>query len=99
MKKMLVLLLVVSIMLEMTACGSPDQGQTRNPSKNPVEEEKEITFPLEEEITLTVWMPFANTIIETMEDNEVVELVREKTGVNLKFIHPPMGEEETALQL
>lgn len=107
MKKMLVLLLVVSIMLGMTACGSPDQGQTegadqgqtRNPSKNPVEEEKEITFPLEEEITLTVWMPFANTIIETMEDNEVVELVREKTGVNLKFIHPPMGEEETALQL
>lgn len=28
MKKMLVLLLVVSIMLGMTACGSPDQGQT-----------------------------------------------------------------------
>ena len=105
MKKMLVLLLVVNMVLGMTACGSSSKGQAgevagkEQTKAEETEKTQEITFPLEEEVTLTVWMPFANTIIESMEDNEVVGLIREKTGVNLNFIHPPMGEEETALQL
>ena len=97
MKKMLVLLLVVSMVLGMTACGSSSKGQAgevagkEQTKAEETEKTQEITFPLEEEVTLTVWMPFANTIIESMEDNEVVGLIREKTGVNLNFIHTAHG--------
>ena len=59
----------------------------------------DIEFPLKDEVTLTVWQPFSNTIIDTMEENPVIDLIKEKTGVSLKFIHPAQGEEKTALQL
>ncbi len=100
MKKMLVLLLAAGMMLGLSACGSSAGKQEEKGSEvSDTETVQEISFPLEEEVTLTVWMPYSNTIIETMEDNEAVKLIREKTGVNLKFIHPAVGEEETALQL
>lgn len=95
-RKVLSLLLTMGMILGLAACGSSG-GDGGQPSSGG--QKKEIVFPLEEEVTLTMWVPYSNTIIDTMEDNPVVKLIKEKTGVNLKFIHPASGEEETALQV
>jgi putative aldouronate transport system substrate-binding protein len=54
---------------------------------------------VDEPTTLTIWQPFSNTIIDTMEDNPVVAEIAKRTGITLKFIHPASGDEATAFQL
>lgn len=73
--------------------------EPENESSSNGTETKNITFPLEEEVTLRIWMPYSNTLIDSMEDNEVVGMIEEKLGINLEFIHPSQADEETSLQV
>ena len=103
-RKVLAILLVFLLCASLLACGSKEKtqntpGNSDNPGEASETKQDDTAFPTTKDITLTVWMPFSNTVIKSMDENPVVALIKEKTGVNLEFIHPTAGDEATALQL
>ena len=55
-------------------------------------------------VTLTVWADTKNngavgTLIEKLDDMEMLKAMEEKTGVHIECICPPVGEDETAFSL
>jgi putative aldouronate transport system substrate-binding protein len=95
-KKSLTALLALIMCVNLAACSSVSNGTSGGQSSKA---NKDTAFPTKENITLTVWVPFSNTIITSMDKNPVVSQIKEKTGVQLKFIHPAVGNESTAFQL
>jgi ABC-type sugar transport system, periplasmic component len=109
-KKLLSILLVFVLCFSLTACSSgkkdkdtaapadsaktTDGGEEQKAAENP-----DTAFPVKKDVTLTIWMPFTNTIIKSMDENPVIKMIKDKTGVTLKFIHPSAGDEATSLQL
>lgn len=74
----------------------PSAGSTSSQTLEP----EENTLPITDSpVTLTIWQSFSNTLIDTMEENPVVPVIEEMTGITLKFKHPPLGQENTAFQL
>ena len=63
----------------------------------------ETVMPIvKESITLTVWWPLESWAlggIQTLNDNEVFKKLEEMTGINLEFIHPPLGMESEKFNL
>jgi len=58
----------------------------------------------EEPVTLTLWADTKNngavgTLIEKLDDMEMLKAMEEKTGVRIECITPPVGEDETAFSL
>ncbi len=58
----------------------------------------------EEPVTLTLWADVSNngavgTLIEKLDDMEMLKLMEEKTGVHIECITPPVGEAATAFSL
>ncbi len=55
-------------------------------------------------VTLTVWADTKNngavgTLIDKLDDMEMLKAMEEKTGVHIECITPPVGEDETAFSL
>lgn len=58
----------------------------------------------EEPVTLTIWADTKNngavgTLLEKLDDMEMLKLMEEKTGVHIECITPPVGEDVTAFSL
>lgn len=58
----------------------------------------------EEPITLTLWADVSNngavgTLIERLDDMEMLKAMEEKTGIRIECITPPVGEGQTAFSL
>lgn len=66
------------------------------------ESESRIAFPLKEKVTLTYWTPFTAELsktCKTMNDTELYQELSRRTGVELEFIHPPIGQEAERFNL
>jgi ABC-type glycerol-3-phosphate transport system substrate-binding protein len=53
-------------------------------------------YPFKEEVELEVWMPSNSilaSVVPNLDDHPVFIKVEELTGINLKFITPPVGQE------
>jgi len=107
-KTLLGTLLILALLSCLISCqnnaGPAAPSGTTDPSagsasSQPLEPE-ENTLPITDSpVTLTIWQSFSNTLIDTMEENPVVPVIEEMTGITLKFKHPPLGQENTAFQL
>ena len=56
--------------------------------------EGRITYPVDTDVTLTYWMSLANNVAPNfaqMGDTPYAKAMAEKTGVNVRFLHPPSG--------
>ncbi len=77
----------------MTACNQTGKVWINEP----------MTFPLEEEVTLTWWYPFDNTFMpdfNTLSDHPFIQRMKERTNVNIQFSHPTAsGLSETKTEL
>ncbi len=115
MKKLLIIVLSLALMLVAFAGCEKDNDtdkpaktdapamDTNEEATDEVSQTIEVepnTLPISESpIELTVWQSFSNTLIDSMEENPVVPVIEEMTGITLKFKHPAVGEEATAFQL
>lgn len=78
MKRMLVCLLALSLMFAGTA------GMA-------YEELPPITYPVDTDVTLKVWMPISSSCtnhISSYAENESFQYAQQATGIGLEFIHP-----------
>lgn len=63
---------------------------------------EEVTFPLEESITVTYWAPMRTQVartVSTYEDTELYTYLQEMTNIDLQFTHPTLNEQDTAFNL
>ena len=88
------------------------QGTAKRGKRNMTEEQQEssetgeitdisqITFPLEEKVTLTAYVYASNTGGGTMKDNYVTDWIEEQTNVKIDFVYDLDGDEaKTKLNL
>lgn len=78
---------IVTGSLLMTGCSGGQNAQTAVTG--------DITFPLEETVTLDYWMPLdtnVSKITSTMADTELYQELEERTNVKINFLHPPLGQ-------
>lgn len=64
--------------------------------QNEEEQSSGITFPLEEQITLTMWAPFnvnAASVMEDFNGSLVFQEMEKRTNVHIEFIHPAIGQD------
>lgn len=63
----------------------------------------EAGMPLvEEPITLSIWMPLTanlTAVMTSLNENEVMQELERRTNVKIDFIHPPVGDASTNLNL
>ncbi len=79
MKRFLICLLALSLMLVSSAGALA------------YEELPSITYPLDTDVTLKIWMPISSSCtnqISTYAENESFQYAQEATGIKLEFIHP-----------
>lgn len=61
-----------------------------------------ITFPLEEQVTLTMWAPFnvnAASVMEDFNGSLVFQEMEKRTNVHIEFIHPAIGQDSEQFNL
>lgn len=61
-----------------------------------------ISFPLEEQVTLTMWAPFnvnASTVMEDYNGSIVFQEMEKRTNVHIEFIHPAIGQDSEQFNL
>lgn len=101
--------------MAMAACGSADSAATTDKADTKAAASAEeasgesasartkvsdITFPLDEKVTLTVYVYATNTGGGTMKDNYVTDWIEEQTNVKLDFVYDLDGDEaKTKLNL
>lgn len=44
-------------------------------------------------VTITIWRGFSSTVMKGYEDSEVFKELEKRTGVKVKFLYPPVGQE------
>ncbi len=60
------------------------------------------TYPLQTEDTITWWVQLHALVADnykSLNDTPFAQALREKTGVNIEFVHPPQNEEAERLEL
>ena len=62
------------------------------------------TYPLrtEEPVTITFWTPLnaaVSKVISNLDENIAYQKLQENVGVDIQFIHPPVGQEQEAFNL
>ena len=61
-----------------------------------------IIFPLEEQVTLTMWAPFnvnAASVMEDFNGSVVFQEMEKMTNVHIEFIHPAIGQDSEQFNL
>lgn len=88
-KEFLSLVLVISCLITLVACGGGNQANTGKKAH------REITFPLKEEVTFTVMMNGVDdgSIVSQLENNTLWKQLKEKTNVNFEFQFLQAGKE------
>lgn len=90
-KKIIALACAATVLF--TACGK---------KSTDVWDEKFSKYPIETEIDLTYWgsLPTAvSTVYNNLGETEFAKNLEENTGVNVEYIHPAAGQEDTSLSL
>ncbi len=100
------LAILLSCLLVLTSCTAlADVAEDRDAI---IREKAKMTTKVEkltdEPVTLTVWADTKNngavgTLIEKLDDMEMLKEMEAKTGVHIECICPPVGEDETAFSL
>lgn len=106
MKRILVFLLTLSLTLGMAGVFAEERTDIDRtlgtPEREAAEEKTFAMYPIGEDITLTVWVPFnsgAAKYIDSFNENEALLAAQERTGVKLDFIHPAIGQEQEQFNL
>lgn len=93
---LIIILLILSISL-FSGC------EQTNASFNVVQDKEEIKFPLiNKNVVLTYWTAMSPKVATTLKDYSQIEAYKElekRTGVKIKFIHPPIGQENEAFNI
>ena len=79
-----------------------EQASVQNPDIGTETESGGITFPLEEQVTLTMWAPFNVNAASVMEDYNgslVFQEMEKRTNVHIEFIHPAIGQDSEQFNL
>lgn len=111
MKKTGVLLCVVlTVLLVLTGCGKKDSGTTSASASTSSSKTAETgfvfdgTYPLKTDgpVTITFWTPMIadiSKLINNYGENLAYQELQKRVGVEIKFIHPPVGSEPEAFNL
>jgi len=100
MKKILVLLLALVMLVSMAACGgggSSTNNETGNNNTPAGTGRTEVTFPLEEQVELTVIMANDDDWDEDMANNPLWQELQEKTNVKINIKRIPRSSAMTSL--
>lgn len=99
-KKLIALLMSIMLVLTlMIGCTNADNSLQED-VKNQVEDKKDAKDTTSNEsVSLTYWINFNSTAIETLEDNEMYKKIQEDLNIDLEFIHPPKGQSEENFNL
>lgn len=79
-----------------TAASTETAAETKAP------EAAKEALPPSSPVTLTIWQTFSNKLIDTMNQNPIVPVIEQKTGVKLNYVHPSgssAADYATAFQL
>lgn len=112
-KRILCLLLMIVMVLTMvTACGGAKQNpadqkqETSQAATQPdtvTEPEDNTGLPIvKEPLTLTYWVamnPNAAAVVKDYGEIEAMKVFKEKTGIDIKWMHPPVGQETDQFNL
>lgn len=114
-RKVIALLLTAVMMFTMaTACGSKqDVGQTTPENTQKVQEEssknndnassEKSALPITTEpMTLSYWVSLdsgASAVVKDYGEIEAMKVKKEKTGIDIKWMHPPVGQESEQFNL
>ncbi|MBP3361511.1 MAG: extracellular solute-binding protein [Clostridia bacterium] len=96
-KKMMLALTACALLLSAAGCGKDEEkaGSGKYPGG-------EVSYPIECSETVSFWVGI-NSIVSkfasTAGDTEYAKHINEATGINVEFIHPPAGQEETKFNL
>ena len=91
---------VLSIALCLVLFASVGLAELEGYYKPPVMNEGQ--YPIEGNVTLKYWMPInagAKNFIASYDENPSYQLIQEKTGVDIEFIHPSPGNDAEAFNL
>ena len=106
--------LALAAVLALSCAGCDTSGETSTPTdqtgsvpeatgSDPSDLTPEAGMPLvDEPITLSLWMPLTANLTAVMTDlneNEVMQELQRRTNVEIEFIHPPVGDASTNLNL
>lgn len=101
-----ILAVILSLVLIMTACTAfADIAEERDAIiREKAKMNTKVQKLTDEPVTLTLWADTKNngavgTLLERLDDMEMLKAMEEKTGVHIECITPPIGEDETAFSL
>ncbi len=60
------------------------------------------SYPIETDVELTYWLALDETlasVVSNFSETRLAQAMREQTGVNVKYIHPPIGQEDEMFNL
>lgn len=99
-KKVLCLVLALAVVLSFAAgCGKKKTSNMGFESDMPT---GEVSYPLDTDETLTYWMELPAAIatdVANYGETNFAKTLKEKTGINIEYIHPAAGTQAEALQL
>lgn len=100
MKKALCLILAAASLLMLTACN--DQKTNVSGEFKSDMPSGEVSYPIKAEETLTYWCELPASIatdVTNFGETNFAKDLREKTGINIKYVHPAAGTTSEAFQL
>ncbi len=99
-KKVLCLVLALAVLVSFAAgCGKKKTGNLGFESDMPT---GVVEYPIDTDETLTYWMELPAAIaadVTNYGETDFAKTLKEKTGINIKYIHPAAGTQAEALQL
>lgn len=99
-KKIICLILVVTTLLAMTACGG--KKNVLNGEFTSEMPAGEVNYPIETNETLTYWCELPASIatdVTNFGETNFAKDLAAKTGIKIEYIHPAAGSEAESLQL
>lgn len=107
-KKGMALLLTAAMAFTMlTACSSKKKdGQNASDNTQNIQQEAnsgELTLPITKSpLTLSFWVGLnsnAAAVVKDYSEIEAMKVIKEKTGIDIKWLHPPVGQETEQFNL
>ena len=89
----------VAASVALTGCGG---NQATNGSDVTVTKTTSDTYPIETNETLRYWLPISghvSSLSQSLNDTPLAQDLIEKTGINVEFVHPAIGQETEQFNL
>ncbi|WP_026486084.1 extracellular solute-binding protein [Caldanaerobius polysaccharolyticus] len=105
-RALIIALCVIFTLSVFTACSSKQSssgGKSSSAKSGESDKITEIKLPIvKEPLTLTYWVPMDAKMSATMKDYNGIKAYQEiekRTGIHIKFLHPPIGQESDQFNL